>query len=226
MPTDFNLLSLFLEASIVVKVVMLILILFSVISWAVIIQRSRILSRAKKESLAFEDRFWAGEDLHRLHDGLEKRREALTGAEQIFYVGFKEYNRLQQVNPDAPDSIIQGSSRAMNLALNREVEQVENYIPFLGTVGSISPYIGLFGTVWGIMHSFMGLSAVKQATLQSVAPGIAEALIATAIGLFAAIPAVMAYNRLNLQVAKLEQNYVNFIDEFTSILHRQVFAKK
>lgn len=226
MPTEFNLLSLFLEASIVVKVVMLILITFSIISWAVIIQRSRVLARAKKESLAFEDRFWSGEDLHRLHDGLEKRREALTGAEQIFYVGFKEYNRLQQVNPDASEHIIQGSSRAMNLALNREVEQVENYIPFLGTVGSISPYIGLFGTVWGIMHSFMGLSAVKQATLQSVAPGIAEALIATAIGLFAAIPAVMAYNRLNLQVAKLEQNYVNFIDEFTSILHRQVFAKK
>lgn len=225
-PTGFNLLTLFLEASIVVKIVMFILVAFSVLSWAVIIQRSRVLARAKKDSLAFEDRFWSGEDLHRLHDGLEKRRDGLTGAEQIFYVGFKEYNRLQQVNPDAPESIIQGSTRAMNLALNREVEQVENYIPFLGTVGSISPYIGLFGTVWGIMHSFMGLSAVKQATLQSVAPGIAEALIATAIGLFAAIPAVMAYNRLNLQVAKLEQNYVNFIDEFTTILHRQAFAKK
>lgn len=226
MSTEFNLLSLFLEASIVVKIVMFILITFSVLSWAVIIQRSAVLARAKKDSLAFEDRFWSGEDLNRLHDGLEKRRDALTGAEQIFYVGFKEYNRLQQSNPDAPESIIQGSSRAMNLALNRELEQVENYIPFLGTVGSISPYIGLFGTVWGIMHSFMGLSAVKQATLQSVAPGIAEALIATAIGLFAAIPAVMAYNRLNLKVAKLEQSYVNFIDEFTSILHRQVFAKK
>ncbi|MDO4697210.1 MAG: protein TolQ [Pasteurellaceae bacterium] len=223
---EFNLVSLFMEASIVVKVVMFILIAFSVLSWAVIIQRSGVLAKAKKESLAFEDRFWSGEDLHRLHDGLEKRRDALTGAEQIFYVGFKEYNRLQQVNPDAPESIIQGSTRAMNLALNREVEQVENYIPFLGTVGSISPYIGLFGTVWGIMHSFMGLSAVKQATLQSVAPGIAEALIATAIGLFAAIPAVMAYNRLSLKVAKLEQNYQNFIDEFTSILHRQAFAKK
>jgi len=114
----------------------------------------------------------------------------------------------------------------MNLALNREVESLESYIPFLGTVGSISPYIGLFGTVWGIMHSFMGLSAVKQASLQSVAPGIAEALIATAIGLFAAIPAVMAYNRLSLRANKLEQNYANFIDEFTTILHRQAFSKK
>lgn len=229
MPTEstgFNLVSLFLEASIVVKIVMLILIIFSVLSWAVIIQRSRVIAQAKKEYLAFEDRFWSGEDLHRLHEGLENRRDGLSGAEQIFYVGFKEYNRLQQVNSDAPEFIIQGSSRAMNLALNRELESIGNYIPFLGTVGSISPYIGLFGTVWGIMHSFMGLSAVKQATLQSVAPGIAEALIATAIGLFAAIPAVMAYNRLNLQVAKLEQNYVNFIDEFTSILHRQAFAKR
>ncbi|MGX2973589.1 protein TolQ [Ursidibacter arcticus] len=226
MATEFNLVSLFLEASIVVKVVMFILIAFSILSWAVIIQRSKVLARAKKDSLAFEDRFWSGEDLHRLHEGLEHRRDGLSGAEQIFYVGFKEFNRLQQSNSDAPESTIQGSSRAMNLALNRELEEVENYIPFLGTVGSISPYIGLFGTVWGIMHSFMGLSAVKQATLQSVAPGIAEALIATAIGLFAAIPAVMAYNRLSLQVSKLEQNYVNFIDEFTTILHRQAFAKK
>lgn len=226
MPTEFNLVSLFMEASIVVKLVILILIAFSVISWAVIIQRSMVINRAKKESQQFEDRFWSGEDLHRLHEGLENRRDGgLSGAEQIFYVGFKEFNRLQSTTQD-PDAVMQGTSRAMNLALNREVEGMENYIPFLGTVGSISPYIGLFGTVWGIMHSFMGLSAVKQATLQSVAPGIAEALIATAIGLFAAIPAVMAYNRLNLRVNKLEQSYVNFIDEFTTILHRQAFAKK
>lgn len=225
MPTEFSLVSLFMEASIVVKLVILILITFSVLSWAVIIQRSSVLTRAKKESVAFEDRFWSGEDLHRLHEGLENRRDGLNGAEQIFYVGFKEFNRLQQTTQDS-DAVMQGTTRAMNLALNRELEGVENYIPFLGTVGSISPYIGLFGTVWGIMHSFMGLSAVKQATLQSVAPGIAEALIATAIGLFAAIPAVMAYNRLNLRVSKLEQSYVNFIDEFTTILHRQAFAKK
>lgn len=226
MATEFNLVSLFMEASIVVKLVILILIAFSVLSWAVIIQRSNVLNRTKKETQIFEDRFWSGEDLHRLHEGLENRRDgALSGAEQIFYVGFKEFNRLQQTTQD-PDAVMQGSSRAMNLALNRELESMGNYIPFLGTVGSISPYIGLFGTVWGIMHSFMGLSAVKQATLQSVAPGIAEALIATAIGLFAAIPAVMAYNRLNLRVNKLEQNYINFIDEFTTILHRQAFAKK
>lgn len=226
MPTEFNLVSLFMEASIVVKLVIVTLIAFSILSWAVIIQRSRVLTRAKKDIQQFEDRFWSGEDLHRLHEGLENRRDGgLSGAEQIFYVGFKEFNRLQHTTQD-PDAIMQGTTRAMNLALNREVDTVENYIPFLGTVGSISPYIGLFGTVWGIMHSFMGLSAVKQATLQSVAPGIAEALIATAIGLFAAIPAVMAYNRLSLRVNKLEQSYVNFIDEFTTILHRQAFAKK
>lgn len=226
METEFNLVSLFMQASIVVKIVILILISFSIASWAIIIQRSRVLKRAQKEALAFENKFWSGEDLHRLHDGLENRRDGLNGSEQIFYVGFKEFNRLQQVNPEAPESIIQGSNRAMNLALNREMEGLESYIPFLGTVGAISPYIGLFGTVWGIMHSFMGLSAVKQATLQSVAPGIAEALIATAIGLFAAIPAVMAYNRLNLSVNKIDQGYANFIDEFTTILQRQAFSRK
>ncbi len=207
MSMDFNFVSLFLEASIVVKAVIIILILFSVLSWAVIFSRSHLLSKARKNSLIFEDRFWSGEDLHRLHEGLEKRRD-------------------QQDNSDSAEATIQGTSRAMNLALNRELEKLESYIPFLGTVGSVSPYIGLFGTVWGIMHSFMGLSAVKQATLQSVAPGIAEALIATAVGLFAAIPAVMAYNRLNVKLNKLEQNYINFIDEFTTILHRQVFTKK
>lgn len=224
--TSFDLISLFAQASIVVKIVMLILITFSVLSWAVIIQRSRYLTNAAKGSLSFENKFWSGEDLNRLHEGLENRRDKLSGSEQIFYVGFKEFTRLQQVSPDAPSANIQGTSRAMNLALNREVETLESYIPFLGTVGSISPYIGLFGTVWGIMHSFMGLSAVKQASLQSVAPGIAEALIATAIGLFAAIPAVIAYNRLTLRANKLEQNYSNFIDEFTTILHRQAFSKK
>ncbi|QIW16427.1 protein TolQ [Pasteurellaceae bacterium RH1A] len=225
MSHDLNFLELFMQASIVVKIVILILIAFSVLSWAVIISRSRVLTRAKKDAMNFEDRFWSGEDLNRLHEGLENRRDALGGTEQIFYVGFKEFTRLQQTTQD-PEAIVQGSSRAMNLALNREVEGLESYVPFLATVGSISPYIGLFGTVWGIMHSFMGLSAVKQATLQSVAPGIAEALVATAIGLFAAIPAVMAYNRLSLRVNKLEQNYANFIDEFTTILHRQAFSKK
>ncbi|MFD0965599.1 protein TolQ [Seminibacterium arietis] len=225
MTTELNFLGLFLKASIVVQVIILILLAFSIISWAIIIQRSRILTRALKESVAFEDRFWSGEDLNKLYEGLSNRRDGLSGSEQIFFVGFKEFSRLKQANPDAPESIIQGSTRAMNLAMNREVEDLETRVPFLATVASISPYIGLFGTVWGIMHAFMALSGVKQATLQMVAPGIAEALIATAIGLFAAIPAVIAYNRLSLRINKLEQNYGNFIDEFTSILHRQVFGR-
>ncbi|MGR3807843.1 protein TolQ [Pasteurella testudinis] len=226
MSTELNFLALFLEASVIVQIVIAILILFSIMSWAIIIQRSGILRQALKSSANFEDRFWSGEDLNKLYEGMDNRREALSGSEQIFYVGFKEFLRLQQTESSTPESIIQGTSRAMNLTLNREIEDVENRIPFLATVASISPYIGLFGTVWGIMHAFMALSNVKQATLQMVAPGIAEALIATAIGLFAAIPAVMAYNRLSLRVSKLEQNYANFIDEFTTILHRQAFAKK
>ncbi|MGC6406441.1 protein TolQ [Bisgaard Taxon 45] len=225
MTADLNFLELFLKASIVVQFVIVILIIFSIMSWAIIIQRSRILTKALKDSATFEDRFWSGEDLNRLFDGLENKRDGLSGSEQIFYVGFKEFSRLKQANPNAPEAIIQGSSRAMNLAMNREVEELETRVPFLATVASISPYIGLFGTVWGIMHAFMALSGAKQATLQMVAPGIAEALIATAIGLFAAIPAVMAYNRLSLRVSKLEQNYGNFIDEFTTILHRQAFGK-
>lgn len=226
MTAELNFLDLFLKASIVVQLVILILISFSIISWAIIIQRSRVLTTALKDSNAFEDRFWSGEDLNKLYDGLSNRRDAnLTGSELIFFSGFKEFSRLKQVNPDAPDAIIKGSTRAMNLAMNRELEDLESRIPFLATVASVSPYVGLFGTVWGIMHAFMALSGAKQATLQMVAPGIAEALIATAIGLFAAIPAVMAYNRLSLRVNKLEQNYGNFIDEFTTILQRQVFAK-
>ncbi len=224
MNADLNFFELFIKASIVVQIVIVILLSFSVISWTIIIQRSRILTTALKESVAFEDRFWSGEDLNRLYEGLENRKNGLTAGEQIFYSGFKEFNRLKQINA-TPETIIKGSTRAMNLAMNREVETLENRIPFLATVASISPYIGLFGTVWGIMHAFMGLSGAKQATLQMVAPGIAEALIATAIGLFAAIPAVMAYNRLSLRLNKLEQNYANFIDEFTGILNRQVSGK-
>ena len=213
MTAELNFLDLFLKASIVVQLVIVILISFSIISWAIIIQRSRVLTAALKEANTFEDRFWSGEDLNKLYEGLSNRRDILTGSEQIFFVGFKEFSRLKQVNPDAPEAIIKGTTRAMNLT------------PFLATVASVSPYIGLFGTVWGIMHAFMALSGAKQATLQMVAPGIAEALIATAIGLFAAIPAVMAYNRLSLRVNAIEQNYGNFIDEFTTILHRQAFGK-
>ncbi|MCP1065145.1 Tol-Pal system protein TolQ [Serratia symbiotica] len=222
--TDMNILDLFLKASLLVKLIMLILICFSVASWAIIIQRTRILNAATRDAEAFEENFWSGVELSRLYQESQARRDSLTGSEQIFYAGFKEFARLYRANKHAPESVIEGALRAMRISMNHELEALENHISFLGTVGSISPYIGLFGTVWGIMRAFIALGVVKQATLHIVAPGIAEALIATAIGLFAAIPAVMAYNYLNQRVNKLEQNYGNFMEEFTAILHRQAFS--
>nr|WP_208326941.1 Tol-Pal system protein TolQ [Providencia heimbachae] len=219
-----NILDLFLKASLLVQLIMFVLIGFSIASWAIIIQRTKTLNAATREAEAFEDKFWSGIELSRLYKESQARRDALSGTELIFYSGFKEFVRLHQANIHAPDAVLTGASRAMRISMNRELESAEAHIPFLGTVGSISPYIGLFGTVWGIMHAFIALGAAKQATLQMVAPGIAEALIATAIGLFAAIPAVMAFNRLNLRVNKLEQSYDNFTEEFLAILHRQAFS--
>nr|WP_249294647.1 Tol-Pal system protein TolQ [Proteus mirabilis] len=219
-----NVIDLFLKAGLLVKLIMLLLIGFSIASWAIIIQRTKVLNAADREAADFEDKFWSGTDLARLYKESQARRDELSGAEQIFHSGFKEFARLHQANIHAPDAVVNGASRAMRVSFNRELESLETHIPFLGTVGSISPYIGLFGTVWGIMHAFIALGSVKQATLQMVAPGIAEALIATAIGLFAAIPAVMAYNRFTQRVNKLEQSYDNFMEEFLTILHRQAFV--
>ncbi|MBI6338877.1 MULTISPECIES: Tol-Pal system protein TolQ [unclassified Proteus (in: enterobacteria)] len=221
---DMNVIDLFLKAGLLVKLIMLLLIGFSIASWAIIIQRTKVLNAADREVADFEDKFWSGTDLARLYKDSQARRDELSGSEQIFHSGFKEFARLHQANVHAPDAVVNGASRAMRVSFNRELESLENNIPFLGTVGSISPYIGLFGTVWGIMHAFIALGSVKQATLQMVAPGIAEALIATAIGLFAAIPAVMAYNRFTQRVNKLEQSYDNFMEEFLTILHRQAFT--
>lgn len=219
-----NIVDLFLGASLLVQCIMLLLLGFSVASWAVIFQRSRILTKANKQIDNFEERFWSADELNALFTQSQTNKENISGTEHIFYSGFKEFSRLYKINPNMPDAALDGASRAMRLSMNRELDSLEQNIPFLGTVGSISPYIGLFGTVWGIMHAFIALGAVKQATLQMVAPGIAEALIATAIGLFAAIPAVMAFNRLNLRVSRVEQNFLNFIDEFSAILQRQAVA--
>lgn len=221
---NMNIIDLFLQASLLVKFVMLLLLALSVMSWAIIFQRSRILGRAKKQVDDFDDKFWAAEDLNELFNEVKENQENLTGTEHIFYSGFKEFTRLYQINPNAPKAGLDGASRSMRLAMNRELDDLELHIPFLGTVGSVSPYIGLFGTVWGIMHAFISLGSAKQATLQMVAPGIAEALIATGIGLFAAIPAVMAFSRLTLKVTRVEQSYLNFIDEFAAILQRQAVA--
>ncbi len=224
MTADISFLDLFLQASFLVKMVMLTLLGMSVASWAAIIKRSKVIYAAEREADTFEDRVWSGMDLGALYQDVKKRKDAIYGIEEIFYAGFTEFARLRKTNPVAPDFVMEGPGRAMRVAVAREVDSLETSLPFLATVGSISPYIGLFGTVWGIMHAFIALGEVKQATLAMVAPGIAEALIATAIGLFAAIPAVMAYNRLSNKVSKLEHTYATFSEEFHTILHRQVMA--
>ncbi|EGQ7969463.1 protein TolQ [Vibrio cholerae] len=224
MTADISFLDLFLQASFLVKMVMLTLLGMSVASWAAIIKRSKVIYAAEREADTFEDRFWSGMDLGALYQDVKKRKDDIYGIEEIFYAGFTEFARLRKTNPGAPDFVMEGTGRAMRVAVAREVDSLETSLPFLATVGSISPYIGLFGTVWGIMHAFIALGEVKQATLAMVAPGIAEALIATAIGLFAAIPAVMAYNRLSNKVSKLEHTYATFSEEFHTILHRQAMA--
>ncbi len=222
-----NILDLLLKANFFVQLIIFILIGFSIASWAIIIQRNKILNTATRQTEAFENHFWSCiDELSRLYKECHRRRDTLTGSEEIFYAGFKEFTSLRQTNLHTPEAVMNCASKAMRISMNRELDLLESHIPFLSTVGSISPYIGLFGTVLGIMHAFIALGSVKQATLQMVAPGIAEALIATAIGLFAAIPAVISYNRLNHRVNKLDQSYDNFIEEFLSILHRQVVSSK
>lgn len=226
MNAEISILDLFLQASLLVKAVMLILLGMSVASWAMIIQRSKALRRAAQDANEFEDKFWQTQDLSTLYQQVKQRSGEISGSEEIFYSGFTEYARLSRGNGSSGASIMDGTGRAMRVSVSREVEELETSLPFLATVGSISPYIGLFGTVWGIMHSFIALGEVKQATLAMVAPGIAEALIATAMGLFAAIPAVMAYNQLSNRVSKLEHTYATFSEEFHSILHRQTMSEK
>lgn len=226
MNAEISILDLFLQASLLVKIVMLILLGMSVVSWAMIIQRSRVLSAATRDANEFEDKFWSTQDLSKLYQDVKRYKHDLSGTKEIFYNGFTEFARLRRTYGSSSESVMDGTGRAMRVSVSREVESLETSLPFLATVGSISPYIGLFGTVWGIMHAFIALGEVKQATLAMVAPGIAEALVATAMGLFAAIPAVMAYNRLSNKVSKLEHSYATFSEEFHSILHRQAMSEK
>jgi biopolymer transport protein TolQ len=224
MSDELSILSLVLQAGPVVQLVMATLVLASILSWVVIFQRARVLSRARLHARAFEDAFWSGAELVGLFRQVANQPN-LIGLEAVFKAGFQEFTRLRQDAKSDPDAIMEGVQRAMRVARAREEERLELHLPFLATVGSISPYIGLFGTVWGIMNSFRGLAAVKQATLATVAPGISEALVATAIGLFAAIPAVIAYNRFSSLVDNLSLTYENFADEFTAILHRRVHQR-
>ena len=188
-----------------------------------IFRRRKALIDAVADTKKFEDKFWSGIDLSKLYNEVSAK-VTVSGVEALFKAGFKEFARLHKTNSRQPAAVMEGTQRAMRVGLSREVERLEMHLPFLATVGSISPYIGLFGTVWGIMNSFIALGAVEQATLAMVAPGIAEALIATAIGLFAAIPAVIAYNKFSHQVEMLESSYANFVEEFANILHRQAVS--
>lgn len=204
----------------VVKVVMMLLACASVISWGIILQRASLLKKARAQLSEFENQFWSGADLNQLYNGLDRRKQSLTGLESIFFSGFNEFLRLRQRQMHF-DTMMDGVQRAMRVAHAKESDKLENQLAFLATVGSTSPYVGLFGTVWGIMTSFQALGQASQATISMVAPGISEALIATAMGLFAAIPAVIAYNRYSNMADRLSSQYHTFLEEFTSILHRQ-----
>ncbi len=216
-------LSLFIDASLVVQLVMLMLLLASVVSWGFIYERWRLLSQSNSEIREFEGLFWSGIDLVELFRRSTQRRMDLLGMESIFEAGFGEFARLRKQGGIAdPAMIMEGAQRSMRVALNRELERLEAHLPFLATVGSTSPYVGLFGTVWGIMNSFRALGMAEQASLSMVAPGIAEALVATAMGLFAAIPAVIAYNRFSSDLERIEGRLEIFKEEFTMLLQRQV----
>jgi len=225
LPDQLSIFELIAGASVLVQLVMLVLLLASVVSWMMIFQRWFFLRRVQREIEDFEEHFWSGIDLRQLYGELVEE-DGLTGIESAFVSGFKEYSRLTEEGSGDPDAIMQGVQRAMRIALTREEERLETHLPFLATVGSTSPYIGLFGTVWGIMNSFRSLANMTQATLASVAPGISEALVATAMGLFAAIPAVIAYNRFSARVEAMVKRYEAFSEEFISILHRVAHARQ
>jgi biopolymer transport protein TolQ len=225
---EMNIWSLIIGATLVVKLVMLGLLLLSVMSWVVIVQKWLVVKDAELELNGFEKRFWSGIDLSQLfRDGNNRPKGAAAiGMENLFRGGFKEFTRLRQQAGMDPDALMEGTQRAMRVAMAREEKALEKHLALLATVASVSPYIGLFGTVWGIMSAFLGLANQNQATLAVVAQPIAEALIATAMGLFAAIPAVLAYNRYAAQVDSIIHSYHTFVDEFSSILHRQAHSKR
>lgn len=225
MPEQLSIFELISNASLLVQLVMGLLVLASVVSWMMIFQRWFLLRRAAAEVESFEEHFWSGIDLRKFYGELEGD-DGLNGIESIFVAGFREFTRLSEQSGAEADAIMQGVQRAMRVAVNREEARLESHLPFLATVGSTSPYVGLFGTVWGIMNSFRSLANMSQATLASVAPGISEALVATAMGLFAAIPAVIGYNRFSARVEILMKRYEAFSDELTTILHRAAHTKK
>jgi biopolymer transport protein TolQ len=221
MSGDLNVLELLIGASLPVKFVLALLVVFSFASWVIIFRKKSLLDRAMRGADDFEERFWSGADLAGLFREVTAQGDHLTGIESIFEAGFREFARLRQRRQMDARTMLEGAQRGMRVAESREIDRLEQGLEFLASVGSISPYVGLFGTVWGIMIAFQGLANVKEATIAMVAPGISEALIATAMGLFAAIPAVWMYNRFSTRLERVSTRYDTFVEEFSSILQRQ-----
>jgi len=221
---DLSIWHLIANADPIVKIVLCILLAASIGSWTVIVQRYICFRRVRAAMHSFEEKFWSGADLSRLHKALDNTEEGDMGAGQIFKLGFRDFMRMQQKAGATPDAVMDAVQRAMRVAFMRETDRLEYGLSLLATIGSVSPYVGLFGTVWGIMGSFRSLAGVEQATLSMVAPGISEALVATAMGLFVAIPAVVGYNRFSARTERLLNEYENFQDEFAGILHRELYS--
>ncbi|MFN3610979.1 protein TolQ [Tepidimonas sp.] len=224
MTHDFSVIELMLNASWVVQAVVLLLIGVSVTSWAAIFRKVFALKRVRRLTDDFEREFWSGGNLQDLYAAAARNAREGSPMERIFASGMREFQKLRERRITQPDALLDGARRAMRAAYQRELDALEVNLSFLGSVGSVSPYVGLFGTVWGIMHAFTGLAALTQVTLATVAPAIAEALVATAIGLFAAIPAVLAYNRFAHDIDRLANRLETFIEEFSNILHRHAGA--
>jgi biopolymer transport protein TolQ len=217
---DLSILQLILNASWVVQAIMLLLIAVSVMSWYYIFRKMFAIKRSRRQTDEFERAFWSRPDLNALYQSAVNARHRTGSLERIFEAGFRDFQKLKTQRVEASD-LVDGARRAMRATYQREMDYLESHLAFLASVGSVSPYVGLLGTVWGIMHAFRGLANVAQATLAAVAPGIAEALVATAIGLFAAIPAVVAYNRYSHDIERLAVRFESFMEEFSNILQRQ-----
>ena len=225
MNQDLNILQLVLHASFVVQIVMALLMLVSVASWSAIFKKLFALKRVKEQNEVFEKEFWSGASLNELFSSASSKAQNSGPMERIFASGMREFQKLRERRVTDVATLMDGARRAMRASFQREMDEVEVNLSFLASVGSVSPYVGLFGTVWGIMHAFTGLASLQQVTLATVAPGIAEALVATAIGLFAAIPAVIAYNRFARDLDRIAIQQETFIEEFSNILQRNVSAQ-
>jgi biopolymer transport protein TolQ len=222
---DMDLWNLVMNASFVVKAVMLLLVAVSFMSWMFIFRKWFAIRNARAQTEQFEREFWSGNDLNALYQGSVNARHTIGSLERIFEAGFREFTKLRGQRGTDPSVMVDGARRAMRATYQREMDHLERHLSFLASTGSVSPYVGLFGTVWGIMHAFRSLANVQQATLAQVAPGIAEALIATAIGLFAAIPAVVAYNRFSHDIDRLAIHFESFMEEFSNVLQRQAVVR-